>query len=122
MFPTLGDVHISEISELWHSTFTIEVAKDGNHRFQYFGPELANIFGGDYTSEPVAQSLADNSMLDNTIGFFMKVVERRSPVSESAVFFMEGKEVRYRSLIVPFSSDGQVIDYLLGTANYKVFD
>lgn len=102
---------------MWHFTFTIDVR---NQQFHYFGPELATIFKTDYTGEYVGQSMQDDPILGNTIGFYPKVIERRAPLSESSSFHLNGREVRYRSLIVPLSSDGLVIDYVLGTTNYKV--
>lgn len=120
-FPSLADVNINEITEMWHFTFTIEWRADGEHRFQYFGPELIAVLGEDVTGESVEEAMG-NSMLNNLIGFFDKVIAQRAPVSESSQFFMEGKEIRYRSLIVPLSSNGKDIDYLIGTTNYKAYD
>lgn len=120
--PALSDVNISEITEIWHFTFTIDLVDPHGHRFQYFGPSLASVFGQDYTGEYLADVMEqDGGMLANTIGFYDKVVEKAEPALEAASFFSEGNEVRYRSIIVPLSSDGKTIDYLLGTTNYKVF-
>jgi len=104
---------------MWHYTFTINMQGE-TPAFQYFGPELVAVFGEDYSGVVIDDAVND-SLLGNTIGFYRKAVETRSPVSESSSFFMDGKEVRYRSLIVPLSTDGKTVDYLLGTTNYKVF-
>ncbi len=120
--PSLSDVNISEITEIWHFTFTIDLLDPQGHRFQYFGPLLANVFGQDYTGEYLADVMEqDGGVLANTIGFYDKVVEKGEPALEAASFYSEGNEVRYRSIIVPLSSDGKTIDYLVGTTNYKVF-
>lgn len=119
--PSLSDVNISEITEMWHFTFTIDVKDPDGHRFQYFGPSLASVFGQDYTDEYLAEALENDGMLGNTIGFYDKVLEKAEPALEAASFYSEGNEVRYRSIIVPFSSDGTTVDYLIGTTNYKVF-
>lgn len=120
-FPSLADMQIADISELWHHTFTLSlVGAPKEHHFQYFGPALASIFNTDYTGEFLEIAMQD-VMLSTTLGFYDKVVETRAPASESAEFEYNGKEVRYRSLIVPLSSDGVTIDYLLGTTNYKIF-
>lgn len=121
--PSLGDVNVEEIMEIWHFSFVIDIKKGlDSARFHYFGPELVNIFETNHSDEPLRQAMDQDTKLENTVGFFPKVVERRAPVSESSEFFLENKEVRYRSLIVPFSSDGKEIDYLMGTTNYKIFD
>jgi hypothetical protein len=117
----LADVNVAEISEIWHHTFTIEYRADGEHCFQYFGPELIHVLGEDVTGWQVDEAM-NHSMLGNLIGFFEKIIVQRTPVSESSQFYMEGKEIRYRSLIVPLSSNGKDIDYLIGTTNYKAYD
>lgn len=121
--PSLGDLNVEEIGEIWHFSFVIDLRKGLNEaRFHFFGPELVNIFETNHTDSFCRDALEQDTKLENTIGFYPKVVERRTPVSESSEFFLENKEVRYRSLIVPFSSDGATIDYLMGTTNYKMFD
>lgn len=104
---------------MWHWTFTINVHAD-THLFHYFGPELANIFGHDYTGETLPEAMHDPKV-QQTIGYYEKTVKNREPTLEADSFMLEGKEVRYRSLIVPLSSDGRNIDYLIGTTNYKIF-
>ncbi len=107
---------------MWHYTFTIQLGADETESsFQYFGPQLASVFDADHTGKSLEEAFQDDILLQNTIGFYPKTVETRSPVSESSSFFSEGKEVKYRSLIVPLSSDGTIIDFVLGTTNYKIF-
>ncbi len=119
----MSDINIGEITEIWHYSFTIGVEgkEERDYIVQYFGPELANVFGTDYTGELLLEAMDDSLMLANTIGFYNKVIKSRAPVSESSSFYLESKEIRYRSLIVPLSSDGENIDYLFGTTNYKAF-
>ncbi len=106
---------------MWHYTFTIHLEENGEHYFQYFGPEMKAIIGEDLTNENFDDAM-QNSIMGSLIGFYDKVIQQRTPVSESSQFYREGKEIRYRSLIVPLSSDGTRIDYLIGTTNYKAYD
>lgn len=120
--PSLGDVNIREISEIYHFTFTIEMAtEDEDDRISYFGPELAAVFGQDYTGHYLSEALND-VMINNTIGFYDKVLADKEPHSESSEFYVDGREVRYRSIILPCSSNDNDVDYLIGTTNYKIFD
>jgi hypothetical protein len=121
IMPALKDVNISEIQEIYHFTFTIKMESEEGPVFEYFGPELAGTFGQDYTGIPLEEALAD-TMVDNTIGFYEKVLESKQPHSESSEFFLDGREVRYRSIILPCSSNEFNVDYLIGTTNYKIFD
>lgn len=119
--PSLSDVNIREITELWYFSFTIDV-READHRFHYFGSSLTDIFHEDYTGRSVQESMNEDIMVNNTIGFYDRAVQSREPVMEAASFYMEGGEVRYRSIIVPLSSDGQTVDFLIGTTNYKIFE
>ncbi len=118
--PSLARVNIAEIEEIWHYSFVIDVLAEDGPSFQYFGPNLATLFGQDYTGETISEAFND-AKLANTVGFYEKVLEKREPALEAAAFFLEGHEVRYRSIIVPLSSDDKEIDYLFGTTNYKIF-
>ena len=120
-FPSLADVNIQEIAEMWHLTFTIALPENEKPYFQYFGPELVGIIGENLTNVDLEDAF-HNSIMGSLIGFYDKVVAQRAPVSESSQFYNDGKEIRYRSLILPLSSDGQRIDYLVGTTNYKAYD
>lgn len=120
--PSLADIDIHEIEEVWHSTFTIDVRGDeSEHVFQYFGPDLATVFDNDYTGMELEDAMND-IMINNTIGYYDKVIQTKQPQSESSEFYMDGKEVRYRSIILPLSSDDENIDFVFGTTNYRVFE
>ena len=120
--PSLVDVNIAEITDVYHMTFTIEVGQiEEEHRISYFGPDLASVFGQDYTGQYLLDAMQD-VMVNNTIGFYDKVLEAKEPKSESSEFFMEGKEVRYRIIMLPCSSKDKDIDFLIGTTNYTIFD
>jgi hypothetical protein len=118
-YPSLSDINISDIEEIWHFSFTIDVM-NAQHKFQYFGPELVTIFGVDYTGEYVEETMND-IFINNTIGSYLNSIEQKKPTMESASFHYNGKEVRYRTLTVPLSHNGEAIDYVMGTTNYKIF-
>lgn len=122
-FPSLTDVVISDIEHLYHQTFVIKLGDTPEeHMFQYFGPDLASVFGEDFSDQYLIDAMEMSAAINNTIGFYEKVLDDRGPVSESSEFYLDGYEVRYRSLILPLSSDDITFDYLIGTTNYKIFD
>lgn len=119
-FPALSDINIGEIEEMWHFSFTIDLTDEDEHVLQYFGPDLVSIFGTDYTGETVSEAMND-VILNNTIGSYLKCLDERKPTMEAASFSYDGQELRYRTLVVPLSGDGDRIDYVMGTTNYKAF-
>jgi len=119
--PALSDINIAEITEMYHFSFTISLgANESEHEISYFGPKLAEAFGIDYTGYTLEEALND-VFVNNTIGFYHKVVAEKQPHSESSEFFSESREVRYRSIILPCSSNDNDVDYVIGTTNYKIF-
>jgi len=121
-WPSLDDLALDAQPGLHDFTFVIDVIHESPayYRFAYFGPSLVDIFDKDYTKEPVVEAFVDNDRLKHSIGFFHEAKTSGEPVSESSSFPVQEKQAYYRSLVVPTSSDGQEIDYLVGTANYKV--
>lgn len=93
----------------------------GACEFEYFGPALARLFGKDYTGTVVEEAAREEPKIATMLGFYQKVMERHSPVSEASEFFLDEQQLRYRSVIAPMSTDGEHIDRLIGTTNYKVF-
>mgnify|MGYP004204442371 CR=1 FL=1 len=120
--PSLADVDITEIEEIWHQTFTIDVrGEEEDHKFHYFGSDLISVYGQDLTGLEMQEAMND-IMINNTMGFYEDVLKTGQPQSQSSEFFMNDKEVRYRSIILPLSSNGVEIDFVFGTSNYKIFD
>lgn len=122
-FPRMDELHIEKIEHIWHNSFVIDMREEdpAEWEFQYFGSDLVEIFEDNWAGEKVFDALQKDSKLDNTISFYRQVKEKKTPISESSEFLVEGQEVRYRSLIVPMSSDGKTVDYVIGTTNYKVY-
>jgi hypothetical protein len=118
--PAMSEVKINEIEEIWHISFVIDVTEE-KHCFQYFGPALAEIFGEDFTTEDMEEALDKEPLLANSIGYYPKVIETRQPALDASAFQNNNEEIRYRSIIVPLSNDGENVHYLLGTTNYKSF-
>lgn len=118
--PSLKDINVSEIEEIWHFSFVINVSDPAEHSMHYFGPKLIGVFGQDFSGEPMRDAMTD-PMLANTIGFYDKVLESGEPALEAASFYSDGNEVRYRSIIVPLADEAARTNFLIGTTNYKVF-
>ncbi len=121
-FPALSDINIGELLEIWHFSFTINVTNQvhDEHEFLYFGPELTSIFNQDLTGEKISEALND-VILNNTIGSYHRAIEKREPTMDSGKFYYDGQMVKYRTLFVPLSSDGTIIDYIMGTTNYVIY-
>ncbi len=123
-YPHPDDIRLDDIPELKEFCFIINTRSEdsADYRFDYFGPRLSEIFDGDCINDTIDEAFGSDSKLESTIGFFSKVLEKQEPLSESESFITGSQRILYRSLIVPISTDGQQIDYLLGTTNFKITD
>lgn len=121
-YPLLSSINPKEIPNLWPYLFVIRLGETPEFsRFQHFGTGLQEIYEQDFGGCTIAEALED-VIFGPTIGYYEKIVEGQAPGVESSSFQMSKKDVKYRSLIAPISSDGKEIDYLIGTSNYKIFE
>ena len=70
------------------------------------------------------RSIADvpsRSLLSRLTDHYMQIIANRSPVGFEAEFANQrGQEICYRGILMPFSSDGDTIDFIYGVINWKV--
>ena len=69
-------------------------------------------------------SIADvpsRSLLSRLTDHYMQIIANRSPVGFEAEFANQrGHAICYRGILMPFSSDGDTIDFIYGVINWKV--
>jgi hypothetical protein len=117
--PSIKEVNITELGEVWGFCFTICLDDEEKvDEFQYFGAELVALTGVDLSGLNVEKSLP-GTMMAQLMDFYPQVILLRSPVSKASKCLQNGCEILYRSLIVPFSSDGNKVDFLMGTTNFR---
>jgi len=69
------------------------------------------------------KSIADvpsRSLLSRLTDHYMQIIANRSPVGFEAEFVNQrGRNICYRGILMPFSSDGDTIDFIYGVINWK---
>lgn len=123
-FPKMSEIDPDTIGTDWPYCFLFRV---GEHRsaslFQYVGEQVL------HDSElPLSwlaseeRSLAhcpDGSLLSRAIGHWTQVSQRRVPISMGDVYADQPYTVKYRSILLPMSSDGEQIDAIVGAVNSR---
>ena len=62
----------------------------------------------------------NRSLLSRLTDHYMQIIANRSPVGFEAEFENpHGKSICYRGILMPFSSDGDAIDFIYGVINWK---
>ena len=60
------------------------------------------------------------SLVDASTALVQEVIAKKVPITRGGEFVApSGSKVLYRSIIMPFSEDGETVDALLGAANSR---
>ena len=63
------------------------------------------------------------SLLSRLTDHYMQIIANRAPVGFEAEFDNPaGENICYRGILMPFSSDGETIDFIYGVINWKRVD
>ncbi len=118
-FPLFADVSLYDIPEFAPYMFTLALStKPDGLTLQFVGKELESDCGGDVTNKEFS-NLPPQSLLARAIQQHSKVIADRGPVTVSDNFSnMQGHEIRYRAVMLPFSSAGNEIDYIIGVITW----
>lgn len=117
-YPSINDISVGEMGDLWDMCFIINFQEGQRGEIQHFGSGLIEIFGKDYTGA-VFTEISDNPILVDINQSIEEMMLMQAPSSHCATVEVEECVLRYRSLVAPLSSDGEVIDFLVGTTNFK---
>ena len=73
------------------------------------GPEVRTI-----------DQVPSRSLLSRLTDHYLQIIANRAPIGFEAEFMNQrGHEICYRGILMPFSSDGQTIDFIYGVINWK---
>ncbi|NNK45181.1 MAG: hypothetical protein HKP43_00970 [Altererythrobacter sp.] len=86
---------------------------------QYLGAELAQECG----AEGLISKLSDvpsRSLLSRITDHYLQILANQAPIGFEAEFVNQrGATIMYRGILLPFSSDGDTIDFIYGVINWK---
>lgn len=91
---------------------------------QYLGGRLGEECGGglDANGAPI-QRLSDvppRSLLSRITDHYMQILANQAPIGFEAEFVNQrGVSILYRGILLPYSSDGETIDFIYGVINWK---
>jgi len=91
-----------------------------NPATQYIGAAIRKECG---LADDGVRSIADvpsRSLLSRLTDHYMQIIANRAPVGFEAEFVNQrGLPICYRGILMPFSSDGDTIDFIYGVINWK---
>ena len=122
-FPTIDDLDSSEVEDFAaHSVLLDFTCGHDNPAIPYVGPAIRDECGLDDNMRTIGE-VPSRSLLSRLTDHYMQIIANRSPVGFEAEFENPaGETICYRGILMPFSSDGDAIDFIYGVINWKHVD
>ena len=85
----------------------------------YIGAALRTECGLDGDVRAIAD-VPSRSLLSRLTDHYLQIIANRAPIGFEAEFVNQaGRAICYRGILMPFSSDGETIDFIYGVINWK---
>ena len=119
-FPSPTDLDFDNISEFIPHAFNVDLTTGiGDPTIRFAGKNLARECGGEVANKRLSE-LPPKTLLAQTVMHVGEVVTSAEPVFVSNRFVTpQDREVLFRAVMLPFSSTGEQIDYVIGAVNCK---
>ena len=119
-FPTIDDLDSSEVEDFAaHSVLLDFTCGHDNPAIPYVGPAIRDECGLNDDMRNISD-VPSRSLLSRLTDHYMQIIANRSPVGFEAEFDNPaGETICYRGILMPFSSDGDAIDFIYGVINWK---
>jgi hypothetical protein len=119
-FPSIEDLEPAEVSDFAaHSVLLDFTCGRDNPAIPYVGPSIRDECGLDDDMRAIAD-VPSRSLLSRLTDHYMQIIANRAPVGFEAEFENQrGVNICYRGILMPFSSDGDTIDFIYGVINWK---
>ena len=118
-FPSIHNLQASEIEDFSSNSVLLNFAGAANNPQTAFVGEAIRAEIGVDTIERISD-VPGRSLLSRLTDHHFQIIATRAPVGFEADFINQrGHEISYRGILMPFSSDGQEIDYVYGVINWK---
>ena len=119
-FPSIEDLDPGNINDFGPHSVLLDFTEGGdNPATPYIGAAIATECDlGEHI-----KSIADvpsRSLLSRLTDHYLQIIANRTPVGFEAEFDNQrGRNICYRGILMPFSSDGDTIDFIYGVINWK---
>lgn len=119
-YPTLTDMNPDSLPGSWPHRFVLRLtADDGEPRVADVGPSVIGDCAVEVVNRPVSEIPGD-CLLGVGLRHCRQVLESGAPLSWGGRYVgRQGLTICYRSVVLPLSGNGEVIDALFGAANGK---
>ena len=122
-FPSIEDLDSGDVADFSpHSVLLDFTCGSENPAMPYLGAAIRDECGLDDDMRTIAQ-VPSRSLLSRLTDHYMQIIANRAPIGFEAEFDNQrGESICYRGILLPFSSDGDTIDFIYGVINWKKSD
>ena len=122
-FPSIEDLEHHDLADFSANSVLLDFTcgKD-NPAIPYIGAGIREECGLDDDARAIAD-VPSRSLLSRLTDHYLQIIANRAPVGFEAEFVNQREEsICYRGILMPFSSDGEAIDFIYGVINWKKGD
>ena len=119
-YPSVEDLEPADQTEFApHSVLLDFTAGPDNPAMPYIGAAIREECGIEEDVQTIS-AVPSRSLLSRLTDHYMQIIANRAPVGFEAEFVNQrGDSLCYRGIMMPFSSDGETIDFIYGVINWK---
>ena len=122
-FPSIEDLEPADLQDFAPNSVLLDfTCGRDNPAIPYIGASIRDECGLDDDMRTISD-VPSRSLLSRLTDHYMQIIANRAPVGFEAEFSNQREEVIcYRGILMPFSSDGDTIDFIYGVINWKQVD
>src|SRR5437763_3948404 len=119
-FPSIEDLEPDDVEDFASNSVLLDfTCGRGDPAIPYVGTAIRDECGLDDDMRTIAD-VPTRSLLSRLTDHYLQIIANRAPVGFEAEFENPaGDAICYRGILMPFSSDGDAIDFIYGVINWK---
>jgi hypothetical protein len=122
-FPSIEDLEPGDVTDFAaHSVLLDFTCGRDNPAIPYIGSAIRDECGLTDDTRAIDE-VPSRSLLSRLTDHYLQIIANRAPIGFEAEFANQrGDTICYRGILMPFSSDGDTIDFIYGVINWKNVD
>ena len=119
-YPSIEDLEPGDVEDFAANSVLLDfTAGRDNPATPYIGAAIREECGLDESIKHIDQ-VPNRSLLSRLTDHYLQIIANRAPIGFEAEFDNQRSEtICYRGILMPFSSDGDTIDFIYGVINWK---
>ena len=119
-YPSVEDLEPQNLTDFAPNSVLLDFTGGrDNPATSYIGAAIRDECGLDDAVQSLTE-IPSRSLLSRLTDHYLQIIANRAPVGFEAEFVNQrGQSICYRGILMPFSSDGDTIDFIYGVINWK---